>query len=114
MQLTERQVGTVTVVDVAGTITADEGEVLRNAVVRLLDTGQRQIVLDLAELTYVDSAALGNLVASQIRAGRLGTTLKLANTGKRLQDLLILTRLLTVFESHDTLEEALSSFSDRR
>ena len=110
MQLTERHVGSATVVDVAGTMAADEGAVLKDAIVRLLDRGDREIVLDLAELTYVDSAALGNLVASQIRASRFGTTLKLANAGKRLQDLLVLTRLLTVFDSHDTVQDAVDSY----
>lgn len=110
MQLTERRLGAATIVDVSGTIAANEGEVFRDAIVRLLDRGDREIVIDLAELTFVDSAALGNLVAAQIRAGRLGTALKLANAGKRLQDLLVLTRLLTVFDSFDSLEAAIDSF----
>jgi anti-sigma B factor antagonist len=111
MQLKERQLGEVTLVHVGGTIIAEDGETLKNAIGRLVEDGRRHIVLDLGELTYVDSAALGNLVASQIRAGRMGSRLKLANAGTRLQDLLVLTRLVTVFDAYDSIDDAIESFT---
>lgn len=114
MQMTERQLGTVIVLDIAGTITQSDADRLRDNVIRILELGHRHIVLDLAELTHLDSAALGSLVASQIRADKAGTSLKLANAGKRLSDLLVITRLVTVFDAYDSLPAALASFSERR
>lgn len=114
MQLSERHIGTVTIVDVSGGIAAEEGEPFRRAIGRILELGHRDIVLDLAHLSHVDSTALGQLVACQIRAARYGTTLKLANPTARLQDLLVVTRLLTVFESFESLDAALASFPNRR
>ena len=112
MQLSERQVGTITVLDVAGTVAQSDAELLRAKLTAMLDNGLRHIVLDLAELTHLDSAALGGLVATQIRANKSGTTLKIANSGKRFRDLLLLTRLTTVFDSYDSLSAALASFSE--
>ena len=76
----------------------------------LLQGGHRHIVLNLGEVTYLDSAALGELVACQLRAVRMGATMKVANAGRRIQDLLLLTRLITVFDAHDSLEAAIESF----
>ena len=114
MQLTERQHGQVTVLDISGTITQNDADSLRERVARMLELGHRQIVLDLADLTHLDSSALGGLVASQIRADKAGTTLKIANAGKRLKDLLVITRLATVFDAYDSLPAAIESFSDHR
>lgn len=88
MQLRERRLGTIAVLEVSGTITQEDAESLRATLAGMIELGQRQIVLDLSDLTHLDSAALGSLVASQIRAEKAGTTLKLANAGKRLRDLL--------------------------
>jgi anti-sigma B factor antagonist len=114
MQLSERQVGTITVLDVSGTVTQSDAEMLRTRLGAMLDCGQRQIVLDLADLTHLDSAALGGLVASQIRANKAGTMLKIANSGKRLRDMLVLTRLTNVFDSYESLNAALASFDEHR
>jgi anti-anti-sigma factor len=114
IQLSERQVGTITVLDVSGTVTQSDAEVLRTRLAAMLDCGRRQIVLDLAELTHFDSAALGGLVASQIRANKSGTTLKIANSGKRLRDMLVVTRLTNVFDSYDSLNAAVASFDGHR
>jgi anti-sigma B factor antagonist len=112
MQLSERQVGTIAVLDVSGTITQSDAEVLRTRLAAILDCGRRQIVLDLADVTHLDSAALGGLVASQIRATKTGTMLKIANSGKRLRDMLVVTRLTNVFDSYDSLNAALASFEE--
>jgi anti-anti-sigma factor len=111
MQVREQRFGTIAVVDVSGTINQDDAESLRVKLARLVDVGHRRIVLDLGELTQLDSSALGSLVASQIRADKAGTTLKIANAGKRLRDLLVLTRLTTVFDCYDSVNAAVDSFS---
>jgi anti-anti-sigma factor len=113
MQVREQRLGTVAVVDVSGTISQDDAETLRARLARMVDVGHRQIVLDLADLTHLDSSALGTLVATAIRADKAGATLKIANAGKRLRDLLVLTRLTTVFNCYDSLNAAVESFNDR-
>lgn len=112
MQISERKVGPVTVIDLSGRMTtADNPGRLKEKVTSLVFQGDKQIVLNLANLTYCDSSGLGELVACHGTAVRGGGAVKLANTGKRLQDLLVMTKLLTVFESFDTEEAALASFS---
>jgi anti-sigma B factor antagonist len=110
MNVREQRVGTIAVVDVSGTVTQEDAESLRVKLARMVDVGHRQIVLDLGELTHLDSSALGSLVATQIRADKAGTTLKIANAGKRLRDLLVLTRLTTVFDCYESLDAAVDSF----
>jgi anti-sigma B factor antagonist len=113
MQLTERRIGDITILDLAGTLTmSDEaGARLKEKITSLVLRGQKQIVFNLSELTYVDSTGLGELVASHTRAWRGGATVKLANVGKRLQDLLVLTKLFTVFEAYDSEVAAIQSFA---
>ena len=110
MTVREQRVGMIALVDVSGTINQEDAEALRSKLARMVDVGHRQIVLDLAELTHLDSSALGSLVATQIRADKAGTTLKIANAGKRLRDLLVLTRLTTVFDCYDSVDAAVESF----
>ena len=114
MQLRESRVGTIAVIDVSGTVTQDDAETLRVKLASMVELGHRQIVIDLAGLTQLDSAALGTLVASQIRADKAGSALKIANAGKRLRDLLAATRLTTVFDAYDSVPAAVASFNDRR
>ncbi len=112
MQISERKVGPVTVVDLSGRMTtADNPGRLKEKVTSLVFQGDKQIILNLANLTYCDSSGLGELVACHGTAVRGGGAVKLANTGKRLQDLLVMTKLLTVFESYDSEEAAVASFS---
>jgi len=114
MQISERKVGTVTVVDLSGRLTAsDNPGRLKEKVTSLIFQGDKQIVLNLGELTYCDSSGLGEMVACHGTAVRGGGAVKLANTGKRLQDLLIMTKLLTVFDSYDSEEAAVASFSSQ-
>ena len=112
MHVREERVGRIAVVDVSGTINQDEAETLRGKLADMVARGHRQIVLDLGELTHLDSSALGSLVATQIRADKAGATLKIANAGKRLRDLLVLTRLTTVFNCYESLHAAVESFND--
>jgi anti-sigma B factor antagonist len=112
MQISERKVGAVTVIDMSGKFAAGEGAGrLQDKVTSLIFQGEKQIVLNVGKLSYVDSAALGEIVASHGVASRGGGKIKLANVGKRLQDVIVMTKLLAVFESHDSEEAAVASFN---
>ena len=112
MQISERKVGEITIIDVSGKFAAGEGSGrLKDKVTSLVFQGEKKIILNVSNLSYVDSAGLGEMVASHSAASKAGGTLKLANIGKRLQDLLIMTKLLAVFESHDSEEAAVASFA---
>jgi anti-sigma B factor antagonist len=101
----------VTILDLAGKLTVnDDLGQLKEKVASLLLKGRKSIIFDLGELTYVDSSGLGELVACHATAWRGGATVKLASAGRRLQDLLVLTKLLTIFDSYDSEAEALESF----
>jgi anti-sigma B factor antagonist len=109
--MSERQVGHATVIELSGKLVAsdDQGK-LKERVTNLVHNGQQHIVLNLAGLTYVDSSGLGEMVACHGTARRAGGAVRLANIGERLQDLLVITRLVTVFDSYDSEEAALASF----
>jgi anti-sigma B factor antagonist len=110
MQLTERKVGRVTVIDISGTWTATEdASALRSLVSKHVNHGCTHLVFNLSPLTYLDSAGLGELVACHVRAWRGGCTLKIAGATERTQQLLGITRLLTIFESYATVSEAVAS-----
>jgi anti-sigma B factor antagonist len=112
MQISERAVGDVMVVDVKGKITLGEGdELLKDKVNSLINQGQRKIVLNLAAVPYLDSAGLGEVVRAYTTVSRQGGSLKLLNLTKRITDLLSITKLLTVFETFDSEDEAVRSFS---
>jgi anti-sigma B factor antagonist len=111
MKIVERQVGDVTVLDLHGKILIGEGDdALREAVTRLVGTGKRKILLNLADVPYVDSAGLGEIVRCYTTVSREGGRLKLLNLTKKIQDLLAITKLLTVFETYDSEEEAVRTF----
>lgn len=115
MQMSERKVGGVTVIEVSGKFAAGEGAGrLKDKITSLVFQGEKQIVLNVGNLTYVDSAGLGEIVASHGAAARGGSTVKLANVSHRLQDLLVMTKLLAVFESHDSEDAAVASFAPSR
>ena len=109
MKISTRHLKGVTVVDFNGRATDTDGQ-LRDAMARLLEQGHRRIVFNFADLEYLDSTALGELVACQLRAIRAGCALKLANAGRRMNDLLVMTRLITVFDSYESLPAAIASF----
>jgi len=112
MQITERQVGDVMILDLKGKITLGEGdELLKDKVNSLLNQSQKKIVLNLAEVPYIDSAGLGEVVRTYTTVSRQGGSLKLLNLTKRITDLLSITKLLTVFETFDSENEAVRSFS---
>src|SRR5512147_1075459 len=112
MQIDERTVGDVMVLDVKGKITLGEGdELLKDKVNSLLNQGQKKIVLNLAEVPYIDSAGLGEIVRTYTTVSRQGGSLKLLSLTKRITDLLAITKLLTVFETYDNEADAVRSFS---
>jgi anti-sigma B factor antagonist len=112
MQIEERAVGDVVVLDLKGKVTLGEGdEVLKDKVNSLVNQGHKKIVLNLADVPYIDSAGLGEVVRTYTTVSRQGGSLKLLNLTKRITDLLSITKLLTVFETFDSENEAVRSFS---
>lgn len=107
-----RQVGDVTVVDVAGQIKLGGGSVsLRDALRDLVAKDQKKILLNLGEVNYIDSSGVGELVTGYTTVTNQGGQLKLLNLTKRVKDLLQITKLYTVFEVHDDEARAIRSFS---
>ena len=112
MQIDQWAVGDVVVLDLKGRITMGEGdELLKDKVNSLVNQGHKKIVLNLAEVPYIDSAGLGEIVRTYTTVSRQGGSLKLLNLTKRITDLLSITKLLTVFETFDSENEAVRSFS---
>ena len=112
VKLTTRQVGDVTVVDVAGRITLGEGSsVLRDALRDLVSKGQKKVLLNLGEVSYIDSSGIGELVSGFTTVTNSGGALKLLNLNKRVKDLLQITKLYTVFDVHEDEAGAIRSFA---
>ena len=112
MQILERNVGDVVVLDLKGKITLGEGdELLKDKVNSLINQGHRKILLNLADVPYVDSAGLGEIVRTYTTVSRQGGSLKLLSLTKRITDLLAITKLLTVFETFESENDAIRSFS---
>ncbi|HXG92935.1 MAG TPA: STAS domain-containing protein [Blastocatellia bacterium] len=112
MDIKERVVDGVSVLDLSGKIVLGEGDVqVRDRIKDLLADGQRKILLNLGDVTYIDSAGLGALISSYTTTKREGGQLKLVNLTKRIQDLLAITKLITVFDTYDNEKDALASFS---
>jgi anti-sigma B factor antagonist len=112
MQIEEKTSGEVTVIKITGDITLNQGGdiLLKDKVQSLLQQGKQKLVLDLGGVSYVDSAGLGQLVQIHATTKSKGGSLRLANVTKRLKDLLVVTKLVTVFDSYDSESEAVSSF----
>ncbi len=112
VKLTTRQVGDVTVVDAAGRITLGEGaSSFRDKIRDLVTGGNKKLLLNLAEISYIDSSGIGELVSSYTTVTNLGGSVKLLNLTKRVQDLLQITKLYTVFEVFDDETKAVRSFA---
>lgn len=112
MDIKERVVDGVSVLDISGKIVLGEGDgQVRDRIKDLLADGQRKILLNLGDVTYIDSAGLGALISSYTTTKREGGNLKLMNLTKRIQDLLAITKLITVFDTYDSEAEAVDSFS---
>ena len=111
MKATTRQVDSVSVVDLSGRITLGEGcSQLRELIRDLLAKGHKNILLNLGEVTYIDSSGIGELVSGFTAVSNQGGHLKLLNLTKKVHDLLQITKLLTVFDVHDDEAKAIASF----
>ena len=111
MKASTRQVDGVTIVDLSGRITLGEGSVvLRDAVKDLLGKGQKKILLNLGDVSYIDSSGIGELVSAFTTAKNQGGELKLLNLTKKVHDLLQITKLYTVFDVKDDEATAVKSF----
>ena len=110
LNIKERQAGDVTVLDLDGKITIGEGSIaLRSAVRRLLEEKKKKILLNLAGVGYVDSSGIGELVSSFSSVSREGGQLKLLNLTQKIQDLLAITKLLTVLDVYEHESSAVSA-----
>ncbi len=112
MQIEERVVNDVTILDLKGKITLGEGdEALKDKINSLIHQNRKRILLNLAEVPYIDSAGLGEIVRTYTTVSRQGGQLKLVNLTKRITDLLMITKLLTVFETFESERDALQSYT---
>ncbi len=111
-KLTSRRVGDVTVVDAAGRITLGEGaSTFREKIRELVGQGEKKILLNLSEVSYIDSSGIGEMVSGFTTVTNNGGQLKLVGLSKRVKDLLQITKLYTVFEAFDDEAEAVRSFA---
>ncbi len=111
MKIETRTVGDVTILDCSGKITLGEGTMaVRNTVREILKNGGKKIVLNLAEVNYIDSSGIGELVSSYTTVTNQGGHLKLLNLTKKIHELLAITKLLTVFQTYDNEQTAIGSF----
>ena len=112
MQIEERVVDDVTIMDLKGKMTLGEGdELLKDKIGSLVNKGRKKILLNLEAVPYIDSAGLGEIVRTYTSISRQGGRLKLLNVSKRIQDLLVITKLITIFDSYDGEAEAVKSFA---
>lgn len=112
VKLTTRQVGDVTVIDASGKITLGEGaSTFRDAVRDLVAKGSKKLLLNLSDVTYIDSSGIGEMVSGFTTVTNHGGNLKLLGLSKRIKDLLQITKLYTVFEVFDDEASAVRSFS---
>src|SRR5579883_1752770 len=112
MKLSTRQVDGVTILDLSGRITLGEGSVqLLDAIRDLLGKGQKKILLNLADVNYIDSSGIGELVSAYTTVRNQGGELKLLNLTKKVHDLLQITKLYTVFDVKDDEATAIASFT---
>ena len=111
MTIQERTSGSVTVLDLNGKLVLGDGDsLLKDKIHSLVFQGRKQIVLNMANVSFVDSTGLGILVATYVTTKNAGGQIKLVSLTKRLQDLLAIAKLVTVFESYDSEDEAIRSF----
>jgi anti-sigma B factor antagonist len=111
MKISNRQTANVTILDVSGRVVAGEADLLRESVRNLIAGGETHIVLNLAEVPYIDSAGIGELVSALVAVRRQSGCLGLLNLTRRVRNVLGIVKLLTVFKVFDNEAEALASFT---
>jgi len=111
MQLSTRKRDDVTIIDLKGKITIGAGDLeLRNAVTQAVNDGAKKLLINLSDVTTIDSSGVGELVSSYTTAKNRRVQLKLVNLPAKVQDVLTVTQLITVFDVYDTEDEAVRSF----
>lgn len=112
LNIKQRQAGDVSILDLDGQVRmGDSATALRGAIRGLVAGGNKKILLNLAGVKYIDSGGIGELIANYTTVGRGGGQMKLLNLTDKVQDLLVITKLLTVFDVYEDESEALSSFN---
>ncbi len=111
MEITERRIDAITILDLSGKLTIDEGaQLLKDKTASLVFQGRNNVIVNLAAVPYIDSGGLGQLVACYTTVTKGGGRLKLLNVGTKNHDLLSITKLLSVFDTFDTEKEAIASY----
>jgi anti-sigma B factor antagonist len=111
LEVKERQAGDVTILDLSGSVRMGEGAIsLRNSIRALAERGKKKILLNLGGVKNIDSSGIGELIANYTTISRDHGQLKLLNLTDKIRDLLVITKLLTVFDAYDNEAEALNSF----
>ena len=111
LDLKERQAGDVTILDLSGEVRIGDGSIaLRDSIRKLADEGKKKVLLNLGGVKYIDSSGIGELIANYTTISRQGGQLKLLNLTDKIQNLLVITKLLTVFDAYEDEAEALKSF----
>lgn len=111
LDVNHRQAGDVTILDLSGAIRMGDGAIaLRSAIRSLIEQGNKKVLLNLAAVKNIDSSGIGELIANYTSLSRDGGQLKLLSLTEKIRDLLVITKLLTVFDSYDDEAEALNSF----
>ena len=111
LEIAERQIGAVTILDLAGKLTIDQdAQRLKDKINSLIHQQHTKVVLNLGEVSYIDSGGLGQLVSSYGSLAKTNGGLKLLHVNKRNHDLLSITRLVTIFDTYDSESEAVKSF----
>jgi anti-sigma B factor antagonist len=111
MKISNRQTADVTILDVSGRVVAGEAALLRESIRNLIGDGETHIILNLAEVPYIDSAGIGELVSALVAVRRESGCLGLLSLTRRVRDILGIVKLLTVFQVFDNEAEALASFT---
>jgi anti-sigma B factor antagonist len=111
LNINQRQAGDVTILDLDGEVRiGDSSTALRSAIRNLVAAGNQKLLLNLKGVRYIDSSGIGELIANYTTVGRGGGQLKLLNLTEKVQDLLVITKLLTVFDTFESEDEAVRSY----
>jgi anti-sigma B factor antagonist len=115
LRITERQIGDITVLDLSGLLVLDDGDaVFRDAVNDLIARDRLYMVVNLADVTYIDSAGIGVLIGRYLGVKRRGGDMKLANLTSRSHRVMTITHLLTVFDAFESVDDAIKAFGHPR
>lgn len=112
MNVNVRQAGDVTILDLKGKITIGSGDVaLRQAIQEVMGGGANKVLINMADVSTIDSSGIGELVSAYTTATNRGARLKLINLPAKVTDILTITQLITVFDVYDSEAEGVASFS---